>query len=121
MFTKYDNKIFHYDVELKGANASTFVAFNNTWAKDDKKVFYNCFIKQVKDLDTFEALNECYARDKFHVYLPAVNFEKADVASFTVLDAGTTPTSLALSNIHHRAGYAKDKNCVYWNLCETRL
>ena len=114
MFTIRENKVYHYDVSLKGADAASFVAFNNTWGKDKKAVFCQCFMKRVKDPNTFEALNECYARDKFHVYLPAVNFEKADAASFMVLDAGTAPLpSTALSSIHQLAGYARDRNmCI---------
>lgn len=115
MFTIRNSKVFHYDVEVQGANAATFVALNNTWGKDAKTVFCNSRVKRVKDPATFEALNECYARDKFHVYVPGANFDKADRDSFSVLDPGTAPLpTMLLADIHHIGGYAKDKNQVYF-------
>ncbi len=115
MYTIQNSKVFHYDVEVQGANAATFVALNNTWGKDAKNAFCRSHIKSVKDVDSFEALNECYARDKFHVYVPAVNFDKADRDSFAALDPGIAPLrDLLLTNIHFIGGYGKDKNHVYF-------
>ena len=115
MYTIQDGKVFDYDVELRGANAETFVAFNNTWAKDDKKVYCHHRVRRVRDHESFEALNELYARDKFQIYLPGINLPKADLASFTVLDAGAGPFfSMALSHVYRLRGYAKDKNAVYF-------
>jgi hypothetical protein len=115
MYTIRDNAVFHYDVKVEGANAAKFIAYNNSWAKDDKKVFFKCWAKRVKDHQSFEALNECYGRDKFLVYVNGKKLEKADCSSFEVLDAGTAPLPfIALSNVHQDAGYAKDKNAVYY-------
>lgn len=115
MFTIIGSKVFHYDVEVKGANAATFVPLNNTWGKDDKNAFCNSSVRRVKDPSTFEALNEAYARDKFHIYLPTVTLEKADRDSFIVLDPGTASWSeMVLAGGHPLAGYAKDKNSVYF-------
>ena len=115
MYTISHEKVFHYDVAVKGASAQTFMPLNNTWAKDDKNVYCNHRVKRVQDPSSFEALNECYGRDKFQVYLPGTNVPQADSQSFTVLDAGTSPFfTMALTNIHRTGGYAKDKNAVYF-------
>ena len=115
MYTIRHGKVFHYDVEVNGANAQAFVVLNNTWAKDDKRVYCNSAVRRVRDHESFEALNECYGRDRYQVYLPGINLPKADPGSFTVLDAGTGPFfTMPLTNIHRISGYAKDKNAVYF-------
>ena len=107
---------------IKGADASSFQIFNDTWAKDRKCVYCNGQKVTKAGVNSFQALNSLYAKDNNHCYYPGGIIKEADVASFRVLDDGVCLFESRNGfgdHVHTRRGsqgYAADAGKVFFHI-----
>lgn len=142
-FTRVDGVWHYHNTPIANADAKTFAAVDDHYAKDRARVYYadtyrdgkeyfsvrHDRIVEVRDADpaTFKAMRLGYARDSRNVYFEGVRFPVRDAAGFDLLDSGFSRDSVAA--YYHQgeiAGsepasftpidlhYAKDARRVYY-------
>ena len=118
--TKYwkdDKFVYCEGKKIRGANPKTFEVIGDCWAKDDKHAFYAMYILRKSDPVSFVMLNSLYAKDKNYAYSAYGHIIKdVDSDSFEVLDTGIPTEKNFNFKSLRTAGYAKDKNCVFYYL-----
>ncbi len=85
-------------IELDGVEASKFRLLSRSYARDERKLFFEGTPIPVKDLNSFEVLDNNYARDKVTGYHLQKPIPGTDGATFTAID------------MH----YSKDKASVFY-------
>ncbi|WP_077927000.1 DKNYY domain-containing protein [Wohlfahrtiimonas populi] len=111
--TQDDKYVFYKEQIIKGADAQSFIAFNNHFGKDSKNIyaFFNYYkpteILKKADPKTFEAIKQFtskniqYAKDKKYVFYH--NGNKADIIK------GADPKTFNVTEL----GIGQDKNGCY--------
>jgi len=106
----------YYETHIKGANPKTFL-YAGQFGKDDQRCYsrWGRWLKSA-DVETFNVLNYTYAIDKNYVFTATGTVKNVDIKSFEVLDDGEFFLWYNNANIPEYSpyGYAKDKNCVYY-------
>ncbi len=74
--------------QLVDVDAAKFhVLYYDSYAKDDKFVFYNGLLIPGADAKTFEAIGNYYAHDKFHGYYGGDSIKSSHGLSFRIINA----------------------------------
>lgn len=148
-FAKIDG-VWHYEkAPIRNADAGSFVAIDDHYAKDRARVYYadtyrdgkeyftvrHARIVEVKDADpaTFKVMRLGYARDARGIYYEGVRFAVRDPATFELVDYGFArdriaayyhqweiPGSEPSSLLPIDTHYAKDAQRVYYADLVTR-
>jgi hypothetical protein len=81
-----NNKVYHRDTLIVGADAKTFEIVSWNWQRD--KNYYYFFGKKIQYIDrkSFKDLNYHYGKDKFNVYYDEKIIKGADAKTFTHID-----------------------------------
>lgn len=103
-FARVDGVWHYHNTPIAGADAKSFAAIDDHYAKDRARVYWadtyrdgkeyfairHDRIIEVKDADpaTFKAMRLGYARDARNVYYEGVRFPVRDAATFELLDYG---------------------------------
>jgi len=103
-------KVYWHTKTVKGANPDTLEVFNDTWARDGKRVFSQGSIMRNVDAASFMVLNHLFAKDSSAVYYLGGVVKTADPAGFEVLDAGRYEEHPG-DYVH--AGFARDDKNVF--------
>jgi hypothetical protein len=103
---------FNSKHEIENADLSTLKVFNQTWAKDDKRVWAAGFKVRKVYAPAFQALNASFGRDNECVFDSVGRTVKGiNAAAFEVLDEGLVHFD------HHQdtkiAGYARCEGKIY--------
>lgn len=111
-WTVHSDRVLWRHYPVRGADAATFVALSETWARDVKNVYCQKSVLRGADVSTFEVLNPLWARDRFSAYYTYGRIADADALTFKALDSGIIP--LDDRHDHLCGGYASDGKSVYF-------
>lgn len=93
-----DKTVYYACLPISGSNPNSFKLLASCYSLDKNQVYSGPQVVSGADPETFEDLGICYGKDKSYIYLNGKRIEGADVSSFKH-DGGT---------------YGHDKNTIYY-------
>ena len=148
-FQQKDGAWHYRELQIEGADTKSFQVLNESYAKDDKRVYYGDTYRKgqeyymiqhsrVRVLDgadpaTFRYLNYDYARDQSSVFHEGVAFPVKDIGTFELIDRAYArdrvtgyyhqrpiPGSDGISFAVIDSSYSKDANQIFYSSLEPR-